>query len=67
MQSLNQTEYQGNRIVEQYANETELYIITLGEGKFRLYCNSKKVCESKDYENVVDKIADYKRIGKENE
>lgn len=55
MDFLHQKEYQGNKIMEQIIKQDKLYIITRGD-KWRLYLGGKKLCESKDYYKVIERI-----------
>jgi len=57
---LEQKEYQGGIIVEQYKCLNDLYIITRVEGKYKLFLDKKKIGESKDVNVLHERIPDYR-------
>jgi len=62
---INVKEINGGLVVEQYKLCSSLYIITRIEGKYRLYKideeggNPKKICESKNANDLHERIPDY--------
>lgn len=57
---LNTQKYKSEVIMEQFIDEKNLYIITRLDGKWTLYnhTENKKICTSKNYINVREKMPD---------